>query len=99
MLLEKQIIVTIIIIDYIIKFNILFKDYDKLLKKKWIPKRKKWKYKWLFKKLAKNMYSNVVYVFRNKWISAEKCYTNYRKLFFILNRYANCAHQIKMAKN
>lgn len=96
------------IIDYIVNLTNFYlrKDYDKLLKKenvtllaKWIP-REKSKYKWLFKKLAKNMYSKYLFTADNssKWISArKKCYTNYRKLISTLNRYIDTP-QIKMAE-
>jgi hypothetical protein len=96
------------IIEYIVNLTNfhLKKDYDKLktrenvsLISKWIP-REKSKYKWLFKKLAKNMYSKYLFTAdtSNKLVSArKKCYTNYRKLLSTLNRYIDTV-QIKMTE-
>ena len=78
------------IIDYIVNLTNFYlkKDFDKLKKQenvtllsKWIP-REKSKHKWLFKKLAKNMYSKYLFTAdnSNKLLSArKKCYTNYGK--------------------
>lgn len=96
------------IIDYIVNLTNFYlkKDFDKLKKQenvtllsKWIP-REKSKHKWLFKKLAKNMYSKYLFTAdnSNKLLSArKKCYTNYRKMLATLNRYIDTP-QIKMAE-
>ena len=96
------------IINYIVNLTNFYlkKDFDKLknqenvtLLSKWIP-REKSKYKWLFKKLAKNMYSKYLFTADNpsKLLSArKKCYTNYRKMLTTLNRYIDTP-QIKMTE-